>query len=94
MIYKDIMSFWSEKFGEEILEVKYETLVENPNVEIKKIINFCNLDWEENCLRFNENNNPIKTLSVNQANKPIYKTSIESFKNFEKELSILFSRID
>jgi len=94
MIYKDIMSFWSDKFGEEILEVKYETLVENPNVEIKKIINFCNLDWEEGCLRFNENNNPIKTLSVNQANKPIYKTSIESFKNFEKELSILFSRID
>jgi tetratricopeptide (TPR) repeat protein len=94
MIYSDIMNFWNNKLGKEILEVKYETLVKNSKDEIKKIINFCNLDWEESCLKFNENNNPIKTLSVNQTNKPIYKTSIDSSKNFKEELSELFSKLN
>ena len=43
--------------------------------------------------KFYKNDNPIKTLSVNQANKPIYKSSLNKFKNFEKQLDILSKKL-
>ena len=53
--------------------------------EIKNLLNFCNLKFEQNCLRHYKNKNPIKTVSINQSRHPIYKDSIESnlkYKNF------------
>ena len=89
--YKEIMSYWNEIFKNEILNFKYEELIKNPEAQIKNLINYCNLEWEENCLRFYENKNPIKTLSVNQANQPLYETSINKSDFFEKEISNLFN---
>ena len=93
LIYKDLMEYWNKLFGKTILNIKYEDVIANPKNKIEELINFCQLDWEEECLNFHKNNNPIKTLSVNQANKPIYKSSINKFKNFEKDLDILFKRL-
>ena len=93
LIYKDLMEYWNKLFGKTILNIKYEDVISNPKKKIEELINFCQLDWEEECLNFHKNNNPIKTLSVNQANKPIYKSSINKFKNFEKDLDILFKRL-
>ena len=70
------MIFWNEKLNQKILNIQYESLVEDSVKNIKKIINFCDLDWDDNCLNHHKNNMPIKTLSLNQANKPIYKTSV------------------
>ena len=58
------------------------------------MINFCNLNWEEECVNFYKNDNPIKTVSVNQANKPIYKSSINKFNLYEEELKLLFSKLN
>ena len=93
LIYKDLMKFWNNLFDGKILNIKYENLISKPNEKIKELINFCELNWEDQCLNFYKNNNPIKTLSVNQANKPIYKDSIDKYKNFEKDLDILFSKL-
>ena len=90
-LYKEIMTFWNEKLGEKILNIQYEDLIENSVYNIKKMINFCDLDWDENCLNHHKNNMPIKTLSLNQANKPIYRTSVNSSKNFEPYLKKIFS---
>ena len=87
------MQFWNNELKDEILNLQYEDLTKNTEHEIKKIINFCDLDWEENCLNFYKNKNPIKTLSVNQANKPIYQSSVNSFLFYKKELNALFSRL-
>ena len=87
------MKFWNNLFDGKILNIKYENLISKPNEKIKELINFCELNWEDQCLNFYKNNNPIKTLSVNQANKPIYKDSIDKYKNFEKDLDILFSKL-
>tara|TARA_B100000795_G_scaffold50167_1_gene32938 strand:- start:541 stop:2082 length:1542 start_codon:yes stop_codon:yes gene_type:complete len=92
-IYSDLMQFWNNELKDEILNLQYEDLTKNTEHEIKKIINFCDLDWEENCLNFYKNKNPIKTLSVNQANKPIYQSSVNSFLFYKKELNALFSRL-
>ena len=43
----------------------------------KKMINFCELDWDDNCLLFYKNKSPIKTASAFQARQPIYESSVE-----------------
>ncbi len=93
LIYKDLMKYWNTLFNKTILNIKYEEIVSNSENKIKELINFCQLKWEDQCLNYYSNNNPIKTLSVNQANKPIYKTSVNKFNNYEKELNILSNKL-
>ena len=93
-VYKDLMKFWNKTFDGQIHNIKYENLIKNSDEEIKKIINFCNLEWEDSCLDFHNSNTAIKTLSVNQANKPIYSSSVNSSNNYENKLKVLFSKLN
>ena len=93
-IYKDLMIFWNNKFKEKIYNIKYESLVNNSENEIKKLIKHCDLEWEEDCLQFYKNKNIIKTVSVNQANKPIYKSSINKSEHYNEYLDDLFSKLN
>ena len=87
--YTDLMKFWKSLFGETIYEIKYENLISNQDEEIKKLINFCQLEWDNKCLMFHKNKTPIKTMSTAQARKPIYKSSIKSFDKFKDYFTIL-----
>ena len=81
-LYLDLMNFWNKFDPNSFYEAKYEEIINNPNKEIQKIIKFCDLPWEENCLKFYKNKTPIKTMSTAQARKPIYKSSVNSFEKF------------
>ena len=86
-LYFDLMNYWNSIFPNFILNLKYESLVENLDTEIKNILKFCNLDWSINCLNFHENKKPIKTASDTQVRSKIYKTSIDYWKNYKKYLN-------
>ena len=88
-IYLDLINFWKKQFPKFIYDAKYEKIIEDPNNEIKRIIKFCDLNWEESCLQFHKNKTPIKTASTAQARKPIYKSSINSFEKFAPFLTDL-----
>ena len=94
LIYKDLMEFWNNIFRDSILNVRYEDVILDTEKKIKELISFCDLNWENSCLDFHKNNNPIKTVSFNQANKPIYKSSIKKYELYEKELEVLFSKLN
>ena len=87
-IYKDLMQFWKNKIGNYIYEIKYEDLVENKEIEIKKMLEFCNLNWQPDCLEFYKKKNPIKTVSINQSRKPIYKDSVNKSNNYKDFLNL------
>jgi len=93
LAYNEIMDYWNELFKDEILNFKYEKLIESPELQIKKLLSYCELDWEENCLNFHKNKNATKTLSINQTNKPLYNTSINKFELYEKMLPNLFKNL-
>ena len=94
-LYIRLMEFWHTKINDSILDVEYEKVVKNPEIEMKKIISFCNMDWEENCLNFHKNKKtPITTASVNQARKPIYNTSVNSNEGFANYLEKMFNILD
>ena len=83
-IYKEMMEFWNNKFGSKIYEINYEDLVQNQETEIKNLLSFCDLNFESECLEHHKSKNPIKTVSINQSRKPIYKDSIKSNLKFKK----------
>ncbi len=82
-IYKNFMKFWHNKIPNYIYDCHYEKIVNDKETETKKLIKFCNLDWEDRCIDHTKNTNGIKTISISQARKPIYKSSI-NLSNFYK----------
>jgi tetratricopeptide (TPR) repeat protein len=88
-LYKDLISFWHTKIPNFIYDCEYEELVNNQARETRKIINFCNLDWEDDCMNFTKKGSPIKTVSIAQARKPIYKSSINLNENYKDYLDFL-----
>ena len=89
-LYDDIMKYWESILPKFIYNIKYENVIKNPEKEIRLILEKCNLNWDSNCLKFYNNKRPIKTASNNQARKQIYTTSINSWKNYENELTNFF----
>ena len=88
--YENLVSFWKNLFKNEIYTAKYENLIEDPENEIKNMIDFCDLVWDENCLKHHKNKSAIKTASINQARNPIYKTSKNLSDNYQKQLGLMF----
>jgi len=87
--YLDLMNFWKKKFPDFIYKLSYEKLVQNQKDETKKVLKFCNLSLNKKCFKFEKNVKFIKTASLFQARKPVYQTSINSWKKYEKHLSPL-----
>ena len=67
------------------MEIDYEDLVKNTQTVAKNTLNFCDLSWEEACLDYyKKNKSSIDTASANQANKPVYKSSLNKFENYKR----------
>ena len=90
MLYEKQMKYYKKIFGKQILNVKYEDVINNVKNETKKILDYLDLSFEEGCLEFYKNKSPIQTTSLVQARKPIFKSSINcwmKYKNFLKPLT-------
>ena len=90
-VYSDLINFWKKNYNEDIYNIKYENLIDNSEKEIKKLINFCGLEWDPNCLNHHKNKFGIKTASITQARKPIYKSSKNLYQNYSNYLKEMFS---
>ena len=88
-LYENLMDFWNKKYEGKIYNLDYECLVENPNIEIKSLIKFCNLPWEEKCLEFYKNKKTVTTLSGYQVRQKIYKTSVKKWEKYSDYLTEL-----
>ena len=88
-LYLNTMKFWQKEFPQNIFNLNYETLVENPKNQIEKILNFCGLEWDENVMSHHKNSRIIRTLSFDQANKPISKKVSHSIKNYKSMIGDL-----
>ena len=92
--YSDLMNFWNLSLKDSIHTVDYEDLVNLTELNIKNMLKFCELDFEENCLNFKDNKAAVRTISVSQVRKPIYRSSIGSYKYYEENLKILFDNLE
>ena len=89
-MYKNLMDYWKKLIPDYIYDISYEKLINNNLDEIKNLSAFCKLNWEENLTKSYQNKRSVDTASALQVRKPIYKTSINYWKNFEKRLIPFF----
>ena len=87
--YRKLMAHWQRTLGEKILTVSYEGLTEDQEGVSREIVEFCGLDWQDACLNFKHNPTPIATASSSQVRQGIYKTSVQRWCCYEKQLSPL-----
>ena len=71
-LYKDLMNFWINKYPDQIYNLSYEKLINDQKQETEKLLSFCNLDWDENCLSPHKNKKTVATASLAQVRSPIY----------------------
>lgn len=87
--YRELMAHWDSIFPDQILENRYEDMVADLEKQTRKVLDFCGLDWDPNCLNFHESDRAIRTASVTQVRQPIYTGSVEKWRKYEAQLQPL-----
>lgn len=82
LLFDKLMAYWRQRLGDRLLEVRYEDLVEDQERETRRIIDFCGLDWEDACLRFEENTAPVATASVVQVRSKVTRDYMGRWKRY------------
>ena len=92
--YQRLMDAWLERMPGKVLTVQYEDNVTNFESQVRRILEFCELPWEDACLRFFETDRPVRTASSEQVRQPIYSDSLNYWKRYEDKLDELVEVID
>ncbi|MEM9403365.1 MAG: sulfotransferase [Pseudomonadota bacterium] len=91
LAYRELMDHWRSLFGDRILDVSYEELVDDQETISRELITHCGLDWDDACLHFHENAAPTATASAAQVRSPIYTSARDLWRNHESGLESLVS---
>ena len=94
LAYQRIMKYWREVLDIKILDVVYEELMENQESITRKMLDFCDLQWNEQCMNFHQNKRDVNTPSYDQVRKPLYKKSVARWKNYEQHIRPLIERLN
>jgi len=87
-----LMAHWRQTIPDaNFLEVRYEDVVDDLEGTAKRLVAFCGLEWSADCLRFHESTRPVRTASMLQVRKPLYRNSIDRWRPFRSELGPLFA---
>lgn len=90
--YLDVMTYWSSVLDDNsIFEINYEKLIDKPEDELQLLFNYLEIEFDKKYLEFYKSSKGIKTLSLSQANKKIYKDSKYKWKLYEQYIPELFS---
>jgi len=92
--YIELMEYWKSIIRIPLMDVVYEDLIANQETVCRNIISFCEVDWDDHCLRFNETERIVNTPSYDQVRQPIYTKSVERWKNYEAFLGPLISALN
>ena len=88
--YENLMLHWRDTLSVPILEVDYEDVVQDPEPNVRRVLEHCGLEWNGNCLNTHKSKRVVRTASYQQVRKPIYKRSAGRWKNYERHLGPLF----
>lgn len=87
--YQRLMDHWAAVIPGRVLTVQYEEVVADFENQVRRLLDFCGLPWEEACLRFYESERPVRTPSSEQVRQPIYDRSVGHWLHYECRLGEL-----
>ena len=88
--YHRIMQYWREVLPQGVFyDVQYEALVQDNENQARRLIDYCGLEWNDACLQSHKTRRTVKTASITQVRQPIYTTSLERWRHYDKYLGPL-----
>lgn len=87
--YVDLMDHWQSVLPGRVHFLQYEKLVDDTETEIRRLLDYCELPFEESCLRYWETDRAVATPSAEQVRQPIFRGALEQWRNFEPWLGPL-----
>jgi tetratricopeptide (TPR) repeat protein len=87
--YVELMAHFDAVLPGRVHRVIYEDLVANTEHEVRRLLDYCGLPFEDACLRFFENERPVRTASSEQVRQPIYRSGVDHWQHYEKWLQPL-----
>ena len=92
--YERLMTHWREVIPpDRFVQTRYETLVETLEPEARRLAAFCELPWDDAMLDFHRHSRPVRTASASQVRRPIYRSSLERWRPYERHLRPLIDAL-
>lgn len=85
-LHTRLMNHWKDTLGDKILYLKNEDLIDNQKDITSKLLDHCNLKWEDSCLEFYKTSRDVRTISLRQVRNPLNKNSLGVWKNYSNSL--------
>ena len=87
--YVELMDHWDRMLPGKVLRVQYEDVVADLEPQVRRILDFCGLPFEDACLRFHETQRAVRTASSEQVRKPIFTSGVDQWEHFSEHLDPL-----
>ena len=91
--YVRLMNHWRKVLPLRFYELNYEKVTEDFGIEARKLIDFLGLPWDDRCLNFHEAGSTVLGFSRHQVRNPVYRSSVERWRRYEKELQPLITAL-
>ena len=93
--FDQLLGVWRENMPpSRYLELHYEDIVFDQENQTRRLLEFCELPWNDACLRFHENTAPVATASSVQVRQPLYSGSIDRWKKYGDRLDSIRHRLE
>jgi hypothetical protein len=87
--YLALMDHWNTVLPGRILKIDHESIVEDLDTNVRRLLDFCGLEFESACLDFHKTERSVRTASSEQVRQPIFREGLDQWKNFEPWLGPL-----
>lgn len=92
--YARLIQQWSEVLpAGAFLDIQYEDIVADQEAQARRLLDYCGLEWNDACLDFHKTKRQVRTASLTQVRQPIYSTSVERWRKYEKYLGPLLDEL-
>ena len=92
--YEKLMAHWDEVLPGFVLKVQHEEVIDDLETQVRRLLDFCGLPFEQACVDFHQTKRTIKTPSSEQVRQPIYRSGMEQWKNYQAFLEPLKKVLD
>ncbi len=91
--YIAVMTHWQQVFADQILHVQHEDVLDDLECQVRRILDFCGLGYEHDCVEFYKSKRAVRTPSSEQVRQPIFRTAVQQWRNYEPHLQTLIDEL-
>ncbi len=92
-LYRQMMGLWQQLPDMDIHAIDYETMVNDQETVVRRLLAYLDLPWDSRCLRFHDSNRPVATASYDQVRQPLYRHAVGRYRAYQPYLGPLIESL-